>query len=124
MKLIVKYRIALLTGMLLMISAASAVNAQVTAQRLRCEMLNNPLGIDVQNPRLSWQLAGKERNVLQEAYQVLVASSAEKLAKGEEIFGIQERSRSNQSIHIDYKGKPPGKPYSLLLESENMDEQR
>jgi alpha-L-rhamnosidase len=106
MSILNRYRTILLTGMLLIVSAASAVKAQVSAQRLRCEMLNNPLGIDVQNPRLSWQLAGKERNIQQVAYQVLVASSPEKLAKQEGDIWNSGKVTSNQSIHIDYKGKP------------------
>ncbi|OQP59855.1 family 78 glycoside hydrolase catalytic domain [Niastella populi] len=101
-----RYRNILLTAMLLMLSAAAAVNAQITVQTLRCEMLNNPLGIDVQQPRLSWQLAGKERNIQQVAYQVLVASTPEKLEKGEGDLWNSGKVTSGQSIHIDYKGKP------------------
>ena len=37
------------------------VQAQVTVKNLRCEMLTNPLGIDVQQPRFSWQLESKQR---------------------------------------------------------------
>ncbi|HUP11593.1 MAG TPA: family 78 glycoside hydrolase catalytic domain, partial [Niastella sp.] len=92
--------------MLLILSAASAVKAQVSVQRLRCEMLSNPLGIDVKEPRLSWQLAGTQRNVQQTAYQVLVSSAPEKLAKQEGDIWNSGKVASNQSIHIDYKGKP------------------
>src|SRR5688572_26856796 len=103
MSILNKYRFSLLLGALVML--ASATHAQVTVQRLRCEMLNNPLGIDVTQPRLSWQLAGKERNIQQIAYQVLVASSPEKLAKGEGDIWNSGKVTSAQSIHIDYKGK-------------------
>jgi alpha-L-rhamnosidase len=41
---------------------------------LRCEYLTDPLGIDVEPPRLSWQLPSGAR--AQSAYQILVASSA------------------------------------------------
>ena len=53
--------------------------------RLRCEYLTNPLGIDVATPRLSWVLQAsrpKERGPKQTAYEVLVASSPERLSVG------------------------------------------
>ncbi len=99
-----KYRVSFLSGILLIL--ASAVHAQVSVHNLRCEMLNNPLGIDVQQPRLSWQLASKERNIQQVAYEVLVASTPEQLAKGEGDLWNSGKVASDQSIHIDYKGKP------------------
>jgi len=61
--------------------AAATAHAQITVQQLRCEMLNNPKGIDVVQPRLSWLVNGGVRGIQQTAYQVLVASSPEKLAR-------------------------------------------
>ena len=45
-----------------------------------CEYTVNPLGIDVTQPRLSWVFESDRRGVLQQAYQVLVASSPEGLS--------------------------------------------
>jgi hypothetical protein len=57
----------------------------VEVENLRCEYLENPLGIDVAKPRLSWKLETgdlkPERGIKQTAYQVLVASTPELLAK-------------------------------------------
>src|SRR5271163_2842329 len=47
--------------------------------RLRCEYLENPLGIDVRQPRLNWILDSGERGQKQTAYQILVASRADEL---------------------------------------------
>jgi alpha-L-rhamnosidase len=104
MNIIIKYRTTLLSVMLLVLSAA--VQAQITAQRLRCEMLTSPIGVDVTQPRLSWQLSGKTRNIQQVAYQVLVASTPEKLARQEGDIWNSGKVASNQSIHVVYKGKP------------------
>jgi alpha-L-rhamnosidase len=49
---------------------------------LRCEYAENPLGIDVREPRFSWQLHDERRAAYTKAYQVLVASSLE-LLQGE-----------------------------------------
>jgi len=48
--------------------------AGLSPEQLRCEYLDNPLGIDTPQPRLSWVLESKERGQKQTAYQILVAS--------------------------------------------------
>ena len=62
---------------------AGNLQAQVNITNLRCEMLENPLGIDEKKPRLSWQLNSDQRNVQQTAYHIIVSSSKEKLEKNE-----------------------------------------
>ena len=55
----------------------------LTATNLRCEYLRDPLGIDVERPRLSWEISdptGMRRGARQSAYRILVASSPERLA--------------------------------------------
>lgn len=42
---------------------------------LRCEYLQNPLGIDVTQPRLSWVLASGNRDQAQSGYRILVADN-------------------------------------------------
>lgn len=51
----------------------------VTPLGLTCEYAVNPLGLDVVKPRFSWILESDERGQMQSAYQILVASSEEKL---------------------------------------------
>jgi alpha-L-rhamnosidase len=74
-------------------------------QDLRCEMLRNPLGIDALHPRLSWQIVGSGRNIIQTAYQVIVASSAEKLAHDEGDLWDSHKVQSAASIMVNYAGK-------------------
>lgn len=90
-----------------------AINAQVKVQNLRCEMLVNPLGIDVKEPRLSWQIVSDQRNVQQTAYQILVASSEEQLNSNKADLWNSGKQNSSQSIHVNYSGKPleSGKKY-------------
>ncbi len=73
---------------------------------LRCEYQVNPLGIDVTNPRLSWILKSDIRNQKQTAYQVLVASTEENLKKDNSDLWDSGQVPSEQSIHIEYNGKP------------------
>lgn len=42
---------------------------------LTCEYLENPLGIDVLKPRLSWNFIANERNQAQTAYEIIVSDN-------------------------------------------------
>jgi alpha-L-rhamnosidase len=69
-------------------------------------MLSNPVGIDVRNPRLSWEISGTERGIKQTASQILVASSPEKLAGNEGDLWDSGKTTSAQSVQVKYSGKP------------------
>ena len=79
--------------------------AQVTITNLRCEMLQTPLGIDVQQPRLSWQLESKQRNVVQQSYQIIVSSSLQKLQANNGDVWNSGVITSSQSAQVYYAGK-------------------
>lgn len=104
---------AALAGIVALTAASFALpattNAAVSVDRLRCEYLENPLGIDTANPRLSWNLATSDsaaRGIAQSAYQVLVASTPEKLADDKGDLWDSGRVNSDKSLHIRYDGKP------------------
>lgn len=85
---------------------------------LRCEYLENPLGIDVPKPRLSWVIEertqesgirsqkNEARGLKQKAYQVLAASSPALLNKDEGDLWDSGKVESDQSVHVEYRGKP------------------
>lgn len=77
----------------------------LSLQNLRCELLVNPKGIDVVQPALSWEFDTGLRGVAQTAYQVLVASTKEKLLRNEADLWNSGKVISNQSIHRLYGGK-------------------
>ena len=105
MKRNIIYQILLLWTIVMVNSGAATDVELVTTDNLRCEMLVNPQGIDVLQPRLSWQLKGDARNIEQTAYQVFVASSPDKLEKENGDVWNSGKIGSNQSIHIAYGGK-------------------
>jgi len=78
----------------------------VTVGDLRCEHLDNPLGIDATQPRLSWMLQSNERGVKQTAYQILVASSAAKLKSDQGDLWNSGKVASDESVLVAYAGKP------------------
>ena len=91
---------------LLFIASTVFANAQVSICNLRCEQLQNPLGIDVVQPRFSWQLQSNLRNIQQVSYQILVSTSAQKLAANIGDVWNSNVINSSKTILIPYNGKP------------------
>jgi alpha-L-rhamnosidase len=81
--------------------------AQVRLQNLLTENLSNPIGIDVKQPRFSWQLTGDQRNISQTAYEINVNQGKTSLWKSGKVM-------SDQSVHIPYGGSAleSGKKYT------------
>lgn len=91
--------------------SAFAAGASLVVDDPRCEYLVNPLGIDARAPRLSWTLKAarpEARGLSQSAYQVLVAPSESQLLAGKGTLWDSGKVASDQSLHIDYAGKPLG----------------
>ncbi|MGJ7032245.1 family 78 glycoside hydrolase catalytic domain [Niabella hirudinis] len=82
------------------------VQAQLTVQELKCEQLKSPVGIDVVQPRLSWQLKSGQYNVKQTAYRILVASSKTLLDAGRPDLWNSGKIVSEESVLVIYNGKP------------------
>ncbi len=83
-----------------------ASGSPATVLRLRCEYRVDPLGIDVTEPRLYWEMQDARRGAKQTAYQVLVASTPEKLAADQGDLWDSGRVESNRSTHVVYAGRP------------------
>lgn len=81
------------------------VDTTFSVRGLRCEYLSNPLGIDVQKPRLSWLLNPAENVRDQSAYRVVAASSPAILERDQGDLWDSGRVVSKQSTWIDYGGK-------------------
>ncbi|MCX6879802.1 MAG: hypothetical protein NTW21_39260 [Verrucomicrobia bacterium] len=88
----------------------------VDPANLRCEHLENPLGIDVAKPRLSWVIpdlkfessnleSSLPRGVWQTAYQVLVASSEKILAADRGDLWDSGKVDAEKSACIEYAGE-------------------
>jgi alpha-L-rhamnosidase len=83
--------------------SASGANLQV--RDLKCEYRQDPLGIDAPAPRLSWLLESDVRGQTQTAYQIIAASSQERLSKGQGDLWDSGKVLSSDLIHVTYNGK-------------------
>ncbi|MCX7425518.1 MAG: family 78 glycoside hydrolase catalytic domain [Planctomycetia bacterium] len=70
-----------------------------------CEYAVNPLGIDVVRPQFTWVLGSDRRGTMQQAYEVLVAGSPERLADDMGDLWDSGRVSSEESANIAYQGK-------------------
>ena len=94
----------------MLLLACIVATAQVQVTNLKVENLSNPLGIDRQQPQLSWQLQSTQRNIMQSAYEVNVSDNA--AFKGNAVWS-SGKVNAGQSIHVPYTGNPlqSGKKY-------------
>ncbi|GAA5125207.1 family 78 glycoside hydrolase catalytic domain [Luteolibacter yonseiensis] len=83
---------------------ANPLLAEVTSTNLRCEYLTDPHGIEVRQPRLSWLVGSLERGEKQTAYQILVASSEELLAKDKGDLWDSGKVGGDATSQIVYQG--------------------
>lgn len=82
----------------------TAVFAQISVGTLRCEQRENPWGIDITPPFLSWRIGGKARGIKQTHYHILVSSSAEKLAENKGDLWDSGKTESSASVNVAYRG--------------------
>jgi alpha-L-rhamnosidase len=81
-----------------------AAVAPATPVHLRCEYLDNPIGIDSPRPHFSWQSESAERDWRQSAYRILVSSTPEGARKGTPDVWDSGKVSSDDSNGIVYDG--------------------
>src|SRR5262245_6737452 len=94
---------------MLLLSGAGLVRMAHGAASLKLENLLvenkiNPIGIDVLQPRFSWQIVSSARGVLQHAYQIRAAETSTDLTPGRHLLWDTGKVVSDQSVHVIYAG--------------------
>lgn len=79
--------------------------AGVRVGGLEVEQLTRPLSVERAQPRLSWIITADERDVMQTAYHIQVASEPELLAEGKADLWDSGVTASDASIWVPYGGK-------------------
>lgn len=89
-------------------SRASGHGSKLKAMNLRTEYHTDPLGIDIVEPRLSWVLESSDpllRDQKQSGYQILVATSRDKLKEGAADLWDSKKVPSSSTSQIAYGGQ-------------------
>lgn len=100
---VVRWLGGLWVGLMFLPGSASA---RYAVERLRVEYLENPVGLDVPEPRLSWIVTSDDRDQRQGAYEIVVASREEWLTSGRADLWASGRVASDETLHIRYAGRP------------------
>ena len=72
--------------------------------RLRCEFVNNPLGVTAANPRLSWWVHDQRPAEIQSAYEIIAASTPILLQQDVGDLWLSGRVDAAHSAHVTYAG--------------------
>ncbi len=88
----------------LLLPAGAAKREQPVVGELRVEGLENPMGIEMRAPRLSWKIASEARGTVQQAYRIVVSSTPEKAAACEGDLWDSGRVDADNSLLIPYGG--------------------
>ena len=80
----------------------ASLGASVRVEALRCEHLENPTGIGVRQPRLSWKLVSGSPGERQTAYQIRAGETA----NGKPDLWDSGKVASDQSVLVPWAGKP------------------
>ena len=99
---IIPFAVVVLLGL----AAALPARAGLKVGQLLCEYQEHPLGLDVAQPLLAWKLVAEDRDERQTAYQVLVASSSDNLARGVGDMWDSGQVASAATTQIRYAGRP------------------
>lgn len=97
-----KWNLASCVLAFLLVTSANAQSMRAT--HLRTEYLENPIGIGDAAPRLSWWCESPARGDKQTAYQILVASSPEKLKSNKGDLWNTGKVKSDETTQIEYAG--------------------
>ncbi|MCG6187875.1 glycoside hydrolase family 78 protein [Maribellus maritimus] len=86
------------------LAAQNLLAFDVKVENLKTEMRVNPLAVEARNPRLSWEITGEQRGIVQTHYQIIVSSSPGKLK--EDIGDVWNSGKvySDKSVNVLFKG--------------------
>lgn len=91
--------------LLVLLPVLISCNKQTPAPvNLTCEFQTNPLGVDTRTPRFSWVLADSSQGAAQTAYQMMVATSVDKLAESKPDVWNSGKLTSGQSHLVYFAG--------------------
>ena len=98
--------LTILAAVVLKLAGFQSLADSVVPANLQCEYRVNPLGIDVTQPRLTWQVQSTGRDQGQSAYEILAADSKDLLDDSQGDMWDSGRISSDETVNLVYSGKP------------------
>ena len=78
--------------------------AAIEPNRLQCEYMQNPLGIDTRSPRFGWNFSSSDRDQMQSAFELIVSERIQDIQQGKGTAWSTGKVNSSQSVQVEYKG--------------------
>lgn len=121
-----------LPAILFLLASASFAPSSVKAEKLSparvyaltCEHLQNPIGIGVAQPRLSWKIKSKQLGEKETARQIRAASSARNLTDARADLWDSGKVISDQSVLVPWAGKSLGSHAKVFWQVRVWDKDR
>lgn len=107
--LIIFLTMVLTVSLLFPISESVKASPPSSITNLTVEYMDNPIGIDSEQPRFSWNMVSNKRGAKQQAYEIIVSDSAKNIMQGKYIWSTGKVA-SAQSVNIKYSGSTKLKP--------------
>lgn len=98
--------LVIIPGLLFTMSCSESEKTTTAITNLSCEYLENPLGVDVLQPRFSWNITSGERGVTQSAYRLIVGENLNEVEKGTSNIWDSGKISSDNMVNIEYEGTP------------------
>ena len=99
-----KTRLQTLFSLLLFLPALLQAANTHTVYKLLCEQEENPIGVETNLPRFSWQTQAQERGFEQTAWQIVVADTPDKLQTDNGTVWDSGRTASDASVLVTFGG--------------------
>jgi len=93
-----------LISLILLVTGMSCVKENLNIDATFCENKPEPLGVNTENIRFSWNMSSPERSVIQTVYQVLLSEDLKNLENGKSLVWDSGKTNSGQSILVTYAG--------------------
>jgi len=94
----------ILSAAFILFAMSNISNAKNQVVKLVTEYHNNPIGIDVERPRFSWQILSDQQDVVQSAYEIRVYGSSNSSYKKTKQIWTSGKISSDQSVNVAYEG--------------------
>jgi alpha-L-rhamnosidase len=79
---------------------------EIELSNLKCEYLRNPIGVDILQPRFSWNIFSDSRGVAQSAYRIIIGEQKDALINGKISIWDTGKTPSDKLTNIVYDGTP------------------
>ena len=99
-------RIRIFSCYLFMLALLASCANESKLQQLQCEYQPNPVGVDVPNPRFTWNINATERGVYQTAYRIVVSDTEKEVDNKKGNMWDSQKIESGNTINIEYQGLP------------------